>query len=275
MSSPELYSNEKNNLVSRVVANVKNEAQSLEAAVVKALMDELVKRSSSGKLDDGISNLRVLRSIRRILSEQVSQSAVSNVSTILPQFERMFELNARMHAGVNDLELEPNDFRRLRTAFADLMVDELIDTAESAELIVPIRNVITRNILSGATLSRTEDDLMRTLTSRGEGTGKLQARVTQITRDSMYGFDGAVNKQVADRFDMNAYMYVGSLIKDSRPQCKRWVEKRELLKSELPAEIAWAKRNGSGMRPTTTAETFPIDRGGYNCRHEAIPIRKN
>jgi hypothetical protein len=43
--------------------------------------------------------------------------------------------------------------------------------------------------------------------------------------------------------------------------------------AQLPGEIEWALRNGSGMIPATTPETFGIYRGGYRCRHHATAIQ--
>jgi hypothetical protein len=63
------------------------------------------------------------------------------------------------------------------------------------------------------------------------------------------------------------------LIEDSRSQCVRWVKKRILQKSELDSEISWANNNGSGMIAGTNKENFAVYRGGYNCRHSAIPFK--
>jgi len=41
----------------------------------------------------------------------------------------------------------------------------------------------------------------------------------------------------------------------------------------LQQEINWAFQNGQGMIPETNPDNFIINRGGYNCRHEAIPVR--
>jgi hypothetical protein len=42
---------------------------------------------------------------------------------------------------------------------------------------------------------------------------------------------------------------------------------------DLPDEIAWMNANGTGAIPGTSPETFSIYRGGYNCRHSAIPFK--
>jgi hypothetical protein len=86
-------------------------------------------------------------------------------------------------------------------------------------------------------------------------------------------FDGQTNARIADEFGLDAFRYVGSLIDDSRPQCRRWIAKRVLQKSEMLNEINWAYNNGTGMISGTTPDNFAVFRGGYNCRHAAIPFK--
>ena len=104
--------------------------------------------------------------------------------------------------------------------------------------------------------------------------GLLTRYVTQISRDALYQFSGLANQVIAVEYGLNAYEYVGSLVDDSRPQCQRWVEKQVLFFSELQEEINWALDNGKGMIPSTTPQNFAIYRGGYNCQHEAIPVKR-
>jgi len=51
------------------------------------------------------------------------------------------------------------------------------------------------------------------------------------------------------------------------------VNKEVLLKEDLPREISWANSNGQGMIPGTNENNFAVFRGGYNCRHTAIPFK--
>jgi len=52
----------------------------------------------------------------------------------------------------------------------------------------------------------------------------------------------------------------------------RWADKGHILFSELEEEIRWAENNGSGMIEGTTPDNFAELRGGYNCRHFAVPV---
>jgi hypothetical protein len=82
--------------------------------------------------------------------------------------------------------------------------------------------------------------------------------------------------------------YVGGLLKDSRGQCTHWVRdlKGFIAWDKLDEEIRLAYKNEKlkkvddgihrwgGMIKGTTKENFVVRRGGWNCTHTAIPVRK-
>ena len=102
--------------------------------------------------------------------------------------------------------------------------------------------------------------------------------------DTYYAFDGAIQSLVIDNYKMRYILYYlspnapiinkkGKLI-ESRPQCKRWTGMQKIAIEDLDKEIEWAYSNGKGMIPSTTIDNFYINRGGYNCRHMVIPLKK-
>lgn len=104
--------------------------------------------------------------------------------------------------------------------------------------------------------------------------GKLGRLAELGSMDALGQFNGLVNDEIRKEFGLENVVYVGNIIEDTRPQCMRWVDMGSFPFSDLPNEIAWAERNGSGWIKGTTVGTFFQNRGGYNCRHEAIPTRK-
>jgi hypothetical protein len=83
-----------------------------------------------------------------------------------------------------------------------------------------------------------------------------------------------MNKVVMDEYELPFIRYVGNIIQDSRWQCRRWVEMEYIPVTQLTAEVRRAFRQGSGMIPGTTKDTFIINCGGYNCLHTAFPVRE-
>jgi hypothetical protein len=149
----------------------------------------------------------------------------------------------------------------------------LTGSGVNANFVEPVRQGLFQNIAAGTTKSDLEQYLTNYILGNPNVDGLYSRYVKQVSRDALNQFDGQVNSRIAEEFDLDAFRYVGSLIDDSRSQCIRWVKKRILQKSELDSEIAWSFNNGSGMIAGTNSENFAVFRGGYNCRHSAIPFK--
>lgn len=152
-------------------------------------------------------------------------------------------------------------------------VDGLIGNGLSAYFAAPIQKILGDAVYASGSLT----DVLRQVRAFAETTpeknGGLLRYYTQVSRDAVGQYAGNVHRIVAKQYGLDALEYVGSLIKDSRPQCIRWVGKETILLKHLEGEILWAERNGSGLIPGTNTDNFIVNRGGYNCRHEAIPTR--
>lgn len=86
-----------------------------------------------------------------------------------------------------------------------------------------------------------------------------------LATDSIMGFDGQLAKFRASELGYNTYLYYGSLIKDSRPFCRKHAGK---FYTEEQINKIWADDPEQGRDQGTPF----IVRGGYNCRHSWQPI---
>ncbi len=172
--------------------------------------------------------------------------------------------------GINITDAQINPFLKIEVGNT---IDKLTGSGMAKDFINPIRQSLYRNIMLGADISTVETTLRDYLITTDDADSKLLRYVKQTSRDAMQQFDGIIQSNIASELGLNALRYIGSLIADSRKQCVRWIEKEGaiLMIEDLEEEIAWAFNYGSGMNPDTTVLTFAIYRGGYNCRHRAIP----
>lgn len=116
----------------------------------------------------------------------------------------------------------------------------------------------------------------------------MQSYVIQTSRDSVNQLQGQQMQSVANNIETIGYKYVGSLLNDSRGQCNHWIKdlkgfipiekledeirlayKNEKDKLESPVGHKWG-----GLIKGTNKNNFLVNRGGWGCRHTAIPIRK-
>jgi len=222
------------------------------------------------------NNVQVINELDDVISDAIASSGYNKkVADYLRSFDTIKRFNFDAHEEVNDLttsELE-DLVNPVQKQVVDQTLNDLTGAGISTQFTQPLKEGIFKNIVSGSTISDLEKYLSEFILSDPLNLGKFKKYTTQIARDTLNQFDGQVNSRIANEFDLNAYKYVGSLIEDSRPQCKRWVNKGTILKEQLDEEINWANSNGSGMIPGTNVDNFAVYRGGYNCRHSAIPFK--
>jgi hypothetical protein len=248
-----------------------------EQRIFAALSKHVQKFSSDGErfvFDDG--NVLLTNQVEKIILDAIQGSTYPNdVNGFLRNFETLKQFNLDIHQSVNDLS--PDELSELinpvQRATVEQTLQGLTGSGVSTNFIEPIRTGIFQNIVAGSTKSDLEAYLKRYILGTPEVDGTLSRYVKQVSRDALNQFDGQVNAKIANEFGLDAYRYVGSLIEDSRPQCRRWVAMGVIQTKDLPAEIAWMNANGTGAIPGTSPETFSIYRGGYNCRHSAIPFK--
>lgn len=248
-----------------------------EQRIFAAVSKHVQKFSSDGEnfvFDDG--NTLLTNQVERIILEALQSSKYpSDVNGFLRNFENIKQFNFDVHGNVNDLTPEQLGelINPIQRATVEQTLQGLTGSGVSTNFLEPLRTGIFQNVVAGATKSDLEAYLRRFILGNPDVDGLLSRYVKQVSRDALNQFDGQVNAKIANEFGLDAYRYVGSLIEDSRPQCRRWVAMQVIQKKDLPSEIAWMNANGTGAIPGTSPETFSIYRGGYNCRHSAIPFK--
>lgn len=242
-------------------------------AVQKKVLD-MNFESGKSLFDD--TNVQMINELNDVITNAIKSSGYpAKVKEYLRSFDTIKQFNFDAHKDVNDLstaELEKL-VNPMQKQVVQQTIDGLTGSGIDTQFIQPMKEGIFKNIVSGATITDLESYLKSYILSDELNLGKFKKYTTQIARDTLNQFDGQVNSRIANEYGLNAFKYVGSLIDDSRPQCVRWVGKGTLLLDELQTEISWAYSNGSGMIPGTTPDNFSVYRGGYNCRHSAIPFK--
>ncbi len=96
-------------------------------------------------------------------------------------------------------------------------------------------------------------------------------------------FTGQNNKLLTDDLDTEWFMYTGSNIETTREFCQHLTEKKYIHRSEIPTiltgkiddhQCAIYDKTGLpyGMIEGTTPENFQVNCGGWNCRHQLVPV---
>lgn len=262
-----------------------------QIAILKAVMGIMNQQNvEGGKLVINESTTMLLNQLNKDVRRIMQRSTYDDkVSAYLRKFEKIDKLNIELHSMVNDIKLAKINLNPVKTDTINNLTAQLISTqAKDINLSTPIKQIMFETITTGMTLDEARSVLTTFITGDEKRLGHLQRYVSQIARDAVTQYDGKVNSIIAEQYGLTAYRYVGSLIEDSRPQCVRWVGLGVLPIETLQCEIDWAMKGtcrtklkpvpaapqGHGMIPGTDVNNFATFRGGYNCRHMAIPFRK-
>lgn len=99
----------------------------------------------------------------------------------------------------------------------------------------------------------------------------MQAYAGHIASDSLFQYNGTIQKIIADEYSLTKGLYIGDIIKDSRPACKYLVGlKRKIDITEIPDVLI---KYPDGIIEGTTMKNFPVYRCGWRCRHTWMPVK--
>lgn len=243
---------------------------------VIAAIETLLRENANPDGTVDIDNVAITNRLRNIwyvaFDEDVFQR---NIPNFIRKIDEVREENVRIHELVNGIDLSDQLLDEAEVQMRDLVRQFLSRGWIDRRLALPMRTYLSRLIVRGTTIEQMTRVIERDLRGNPIRTGnRLYSYATLVARDTVGQYNGTINMLAAQEYGLEYYAYRGSLVQDSRDQCKRWVGKRYLKITELEEEIQWARENGSGMIPGTTPANFAVFRGGYNCRHEAIAVRQ-
>lgn len=257
-------------------------------AVEKSVYNKILKMLRNFSQEEGrliqtqASNSLLLNLRKEILSIIRKSVFIPRVNKFITQFDEVEKRNKSFYSRLLGTSVKTNVSLE-KKIIIDHVADSLTKTASiNQNFTDPIRKMMVDSVRYKQTFEEAESNLKRLVRGTGKG-GLLKRYSSQIVRDSMNGFDGAVNDVIRDAFQLDGWRYVGSLIDDSRLNCENWIEGSGKFKiysigdgkyrvADLPAMIRIAK-NRDGWNPNTTPETFAQYRGGYRCRHAIYYFR--
>ena len=202
---------------------------------------------------------------------------VNDTRLFLKNFDKVREKALEMHKEVSDLKYTPEFYDNLNRQ-QKFLVDKTMYGLKQGGLkkyfVEDAKQIILEAAELGYSAKQVERRLRDRLLSSPSKDSYYMRYATQLSRDSINQYNGQINQMVQDEYKMDMIRYVGSLVDDSRPFCKhvRKDLKGRIKISELD-ELLNRYEKSPGLMPDTDSGNFLIVRGGWNCRHEAIPYR--
>lgn len=275
--------NSTNKIIDKALVNFAKGIDKVEPKFTKLLTEWVEKfRTTNGNLVRGQASLDRLSGFKKVIESINKKSGYDNlVRDFIATYTPLSEAIRLIHGDLSGLDITKGFINPFQQNAIKTVIDGMLGTGLNTALVNPIQQILFVSINQGSSLSDTITSITNILATTEKRQGILKRQALQVSRDSLGQYEGVVNEAVRSYYKLDAFLYIGSLVKDSRAQCERWVnydkndKKGLLLFSDLESEIEWAENNGTGMIPSTTPENFAQNRGGYNCRHTAYPVRSS
>jgi hypothetical protein len=268
-------------ITERVNGILEKTLNTVEPKFVKQVVEWVGKfQTSSGNLTRSKSNKDRIATFKTAIERHLQRAGYYDmISKFLVGFDEMSAAQTEIQQDLNAISLTKSFLNSFKRVAINQVITNMEKQGLLQSLINPLRNQLNIAVNQGSSLADTVQSIRGQLETTEKRQGILKKLSLQSTRDALGQYDGVVNEAVRKTYKLDAILYVGSLVKDSRAQCERWTQymdngKRGLILFEqLEQEIMWADANGTGMIPNTTPENFCQNRGGFNCRHIAYPVR--
>lgn len=256
---------------------IKDSTRSSEGDFIE-LVVRFIRRldNSGGLLLKNGDNRQSVRRIDDLLQQYLERSGYTrSINRFLRNFDKVETEVQRQHRRVNNIRVPKGLLSPFQKSAITRVTSDLVGRGLDAALKDPVRELLFDTVTAGGGLRDLITQVTGLIKSTNNRQGQLLRHVTQISRDALQQYNGRIHNAIRNEFDLRSFLYVNSLVLDSRAQCKRWHRMEIIDFKDLRSEIRWANRNGSGMIPNTTPDTFYKNRGGFACRHEAIPTNNS
>ena len=207
-------------------------------------------------------------------------------------------------------------FNKIEANNRDFYKREKITIDADSDIVKNTRNIITKALRGEDLIINVVDEVTKILQNKmnnnigfGDALLSIENRlvqepilsryVSQVARDIMLQYDGAINEDVRIKNDLKYFYYIGGEVEDTRPICSHMTEKfgtkaisvdelqlvlDEFCPNGIPNKdkttyttvngVSKTLQKGSGMIPDTFVANFAVNRGGYNCLHEVRYTRR-
>lgn len=256
-------------------------------AKVVELLNDLDK--SNGKVKVTVKNVRLIQRIKKELeSIIISNEYKKKVELFVVSFDEVTDLNNQYFSKIAT-EFEPSTiFQEIKTQSIDAVRENLLTTGMRANIVNKLGDILNQNITTGARMEDLTEQVRIFLTDTKEGDGALVRYAKVYTIDALNQYNAQYTATATDDLGLEWYKYVGSLITTSRPFCNALIDAKkegmeyihrsqfkDLLKGNVNGKrVPLYDKTGlpEGMIAGTNEFNFPINRGGYGCGHQLMPV---
>lgn len=278
------------------VTQLKDQASAkFEKAVTaseKKIFDEAVtlirelETTPDGKIKASVANLKRLAQIRTKLAKVANNKEyLKAVKELAGEFDAIYQAQAQYFSTLTSQMHHESKYATMKQLAVENTVGGLSGAGLQANVTDKLNDMLLRAVTSGAKYADLIEEMRTYLKGDGEHPGALTRYASTYTVTALSQYAGQNNKLLTDDLGCEWFEYVGSEIETTREFCDHLCDKRYIHKSEIP-EILKGHIDGHkckiyaktglpyGLIEGTTPENFQVNVGGWNCRHQLVPIAK-
>lgn len=165
-------------------------------------------------------------------------------------------------------------------------MEALIGDGLKANVTDKLNDILLRAVTTNAKFADLQEELRAHLLGKDGGQGAFARYATTYATTAMSQFTGQNNKLLTDDLDTEWFIYTGSNKETTREFCQQLTAKRYIHRSEIPTILTgkiddyqcaiYPKTNlPYGMIEGTTVDNFQCNCGGWNCRHQLVPVHES
>lgn len=240
------------------------------------ILDELhsfiatLDKSPNGNIKASVKNLKAIDKYRASFDKALNSSQYSDATKEFISTFNKVTAYADAYFGTVVAEFGKNEelYKAILQANVDTTYESLLGSGLDANFKEPIIKILKDNVVSGSDLKGARKALKDFVVGNKDIDPKLAKYTNQIANDSIRQFNRNYTKAISDDLGLEFYYYKGTKIQDTRPFCVAR-SGRYFTKEQVES---WAAQNWQGKNPSTNKQTIFVLCGGYNCRHDLIPV---
>jgi hypothetical protein len=258
--------------------------------VEKGLTSSILKKLERFEMANGRlstrsnTNTELLAKTQSIIKRSLNETKYYDaIKGYLSNFDEIAALNQQAAQIIAGRSIQASTVNALKKIEIDRIATNLVKPqGVQANIVDDIQRLLFRHVTTGIAYEDAKVEIVNLIQGVDGRQGLVERYSGQIARDSINRYNGSINNVMQAEFELDGFRYVGSLIETSRNACELLVEGTGVMAdymregayriSDLP-EIIEKLKGMSGWNPETTPTNFFELRGGFNCRHEAIPIK--
>lgn len=240
----------------------------------------------SGSIKRSVKNLRLIKNIQTEVDKVIyTNKYYKKVGDFTDMYDEIAKIQNSYYSSIVEsftVSQTVKEIQKQSIGWAELELRKNLPASVSSH----ISNVIKENIIGGGSYASLSEGLRADLIST-KGNPSIYSRYAKTyATDAVNNYTAVYGAQMSNDLGLVWGKYVGSVIKTSRPFCRKLIEAKSsgmpyIHKSQIPVLLS-GNINGSkvainpktslpyGLKEGTNKDNFQVRRGGWGCGHQFI-----